>query len=435
MYSYLQDKQMIRKLKKSNSIRSSKLLLLILIASGFIPTRAMEEKTINEQLWEAVQNNDSPKAKELLLMGGNPNFLPSPKDRSMIEIALEKGSIDLATALLERGASWEEVIQLVKDEYTFEQDPTLLWAIEHGWNLPTLSTAFYYATIELAQNEFLKKLHGEEKDYASTALLSAANPEFDDDIPEYLQELFPKIDIPSVLQSALKVAALSTLLNFEQITEKYVDNAAWNTAMGEALMIAAAQGNAKGDNDIVDFILEDYGNRIKPSFITMALERALLAKHYGTAGKIWRWARDTRFFLKQKNVETRGADLTRILMFAALHGASRQNVSLNVFYSVLKYIKDKHIEKVDIDAVILFLQVLIRQETLKTEPSKNLQEKLKFAISKLEELKEEHREISLEETLRGAINRITSYLFWSPLGPVAISALMVPLMQQYETSK
>jgi ankyrin repeat protein len=107
---------------------ASKMVLFILMALGPTLLAAMEGETINEQLRRAVSQvvptsrvlhgfeiqfvvppKDLDDIEKLLLLGGDPNFRPHESDRPLLEIALEKGRTDLATMLLERGASFNHV--------------------------------------------------------------------------------------------------------------------------------------------------------------------------------------------------------------------------------------------------------------------------------------------------------------------------------------
>jgi hypothetical protein len=129
-------------LSKNNSINLGKLLLFTLAALGSTMLPAMEEddnansEDIDHQLWKAVKENNTNKAKTLLSKGGNPNFVPSANCNPLIGITLEKGNIELAEALLEHGATWDllPVLLYNKNIISYEQyKSSISWAWLHGW--------------------------------------------------------------------------------------------------------------------------------------------------------------------------------------------------------------------------------------------------------------------------------------------------------------
>jgi hypothetical protein len=509
---------------------ASKMVLFILMALGPTLLAAMEGETINEQLRRAVSQvvptsrvlhgleiqfvvppRDLDDIEKLLLLGGDPNFRLHESDRPLLEIALKKDRTDLATMLLERGASFKQVNLWAEGKYRTEYIRSVQWAIEHGLN--SVPTAPIYAAFKVLSDQDFDMLgitlvtgkdkHGEnfiaiklkkivpgkyvrkktrektevvfedllkkvfadlKRGYTGSITLSQSQfeelptPSNEEEIaivravllfavsrPDYIYAIRIFIDrlkavetLPLTLQTALKVAAVTNvpravIKNFKVIAKHYkAEDEEWKKAMGEALVLAAAQGNSTPKNNIVGYILDVFGDTLGVTFIQEALERALLAEHHGAAKVIWKWIKEKEIILKEGNWEENwGASLTRILMFAALHGESPRN-QFNLFNEVFKYVQEHKVEQVDISAVALFLQVLLREETMRSKPREEIQEKLKNALNMIESFEGEALQRSLTDNLKNTIEYLIGALAWSPLAKGAMVALLGSIKIQSE---
>jgi hypothetical protein len=262
-------------------------------------------------------------------------------------------------------------------------------------------------SVTLSQLEELPNPSNDEE----IAILGAAlffavgRPKYIDVVKALIDKLKTVETLPLILQIALKIAAISNLPlieTFKVIAEHYdVNDPAWNEAMGEALVLAAAQGNGTGANNIVGYVLDKFGNTLRVTFIQEALERALLAEHHGTARiRIWEWIKEKGIILREGNKEENwGVVLTRVLMFVALHGELPRN-QFELCNEVLEYVQKHEVQRVDISAIALFLQVLLREETMRSKQRVEVQKKLKNALEKLESIKGEALQKSLTDKLK-----------------------------------
>jgi hypothetical protein len=471
--------------------------------------KALEEgKAINQQLRQAVLNpnldnieKNRDDIERLLLLGADPNFRPHESYESLLEIALEQGNIDLATILLERGASfslvraWKQGMDISTKEYI----RSLQWALEHGWN-SLIDPALIYAALKVLSDQDLNKLGIEliikkgkrneniigvqlkslirYEDYFFSSLLKQIvqgddissitlsqleelpTPSSEEEIaiaraallfavgmPKYIgvvNALIGKLKtvatLPLTLQTALKVAAISNMPVieiFKVIAEHYdINDPAWKEAMSEALVLAAAQGNARIDNNIVGYILDTFGDTIEATFIQEALERALLAEHQGTARiRIWEWIKEKGIILREGNWEENwGAALTRVLMFAALHGELPSN-KFELFNEVFKYVQEHNVGRVDISAVALFLKVLLREELMGGQVREGVQVKLENALKMIESFEGEALQRSLTDNLKDTIEYLIGALIWSPIARGTMTALLGAMKTQSEIIK
>jgi ankyrin repeat protein len=521
---------------KDGFMIAKRLLLFTLIALGPTLLLPMEERTVNDRLREAAEQNDIESVKKFLLLGGDPNFLTGTS-RPLLEIVIRKGNTDLAQVLLEWGASLNpmkmggtrEYINIEYKDKNTTIDRYMLsirWAIEHG--IIGDDTTKRYAVSEiLSMSEFdslgLKDLlcsisykvqysppisllldssswqkysdfpHGISNDLISTILtkafegndfskelitladtkiplnendkralrialiIAAGQPSLINSVKLLLSDNFPEIrQSQATLTSALRTAATSprfipNIENVQAITQQYVNEEGWNTAMGEALVLVAAQGSTEKNNDIVSFILNKYGENIPISSIQMALERALLTGHYTASAKIWQWIVAKKLILGV-DPENWSAPLTRMLMFAILFGKNYGTFSL--FTTMYNYIRDNKMEYIDISAVILFVQVLIRQVTLNIEilrarfpeAVEALQETLNqlgekqgansTILDMLKKLESKQiEEIPLAKTLKGTIKDLIKALTWPPLGKATLLVLIASFLEQSKSIK
>jgi ankyrin repeat protein len=525
---------------------SMRSLLFTLIALGSTLLLPMEERTVNDQLREAAEQNDIESVKKFLLLGADPNFLTGT-NRPLLEIVVRKGNIALAQVLLEFGASLnpmklggaQEYINIADKDKNTTIDQYMLsirWAIEHGIltdNIPKMYAVSeilsisdfdslglkdllynisckvqYFPPISLLLNpsswqrysdfprgisndlistiltkafegnDFSEELstlaaiklslnENDKRALRAAFIIAAGQPSLINSVKLLLSDNFPEIrQSQATLTSALRTAATSpwtrpNIENVQAIAQQYVNDEGWNTAMDEALAITAAQGNARKDNDIVSFILDTYGENIPISFIQKAFERAALAGHHSTLTKIWLWIVVKKFIL-EGDPEGWGHPLTRMLMFAIFFGNPYGG---SIFTRMYNYIRSYKVKHIDIGAVILFVQVLIREVTLNIEILRAtakrigeitfnreteratathtsglneidmLQGRLKQFEEILDMLKELEGEQIEESPLIKSLTGLMRALTWSPLGSAALSVLIVPFLEQSKSIK